>query len=174
LDPETRAVVEGLFDFVISKPISIAELLRVLTSERRSKPREPTEIKPKVLDRTMQPRVLVAEDNATNQMVISAMLEKLGCRVNVVADGAEALRAVQTLPYDIVLMDIMMPVMDGVEATRAIRALPSPIARVPILGLTAHASPEDHESFRRCGMNDVMSKPVTKQVLEANLAANLV
>ena len=106
-------------------------------------------------------------------LVICAMLERLNYKVSLVADGAEAVRALQKMPYDIVLMDVMMPVMDGVAATEAIRALPLPFSGVPILGLTAHASKEDHDSYRKSGMNDVMSKPVTKQALEAALAAHL-
>ena len=174
-NPESRRAAEEVFDAILTKPISSRSLSQALMAERRLRPREQVASRAgeQVKLGEKQRRVLVAEDNATNQMVICAMLERLNYKVSLVADGAEAVRALQKMPYDIVLMDVMMPVMDGVAATEAIRALPLPFSGVPILGLTAHASKEDHDSYRKSGMNDVMSKPVTKQALEAALAAHL-
>ncbi|GGH15323.1 hypothetical protein GCM10007036_15260 [Alsobacter metallidurans] len=106
-------------------------------------------------------RILLAEDNRTNRLVIGTLLEKLGHHVHAVEDGALAVEAVQTAPYDLVLMDVMMPEMDGLEATRAIRALSSPCATVPIVGLTANALPENAAAGRAAGMNAFATKPIT-------------
>ncbi len=106
-------------------------------------------------------RVLVAEDNQTNQVVIRAMVSKLGHRADLVGNGLEALEAAQARPYDLVLMDVMMPEMDGIEATKRIRALPDAAGRIPIIGLTAHAAATEHEACRQSGMQRVLTKPVT-------------
>jgi signal transduction histidine kinase/ActR/RegA family two-component response regulator len=106
-------------------------------------------------------RVLVAEDNQTNQIVIRAMVSKLGHRADLVANGLEAVDAVRQRPYALVLMDVMMPEMDGLEATRLIRALPGPLGRIPIFGLTAHAAAAEHAACLAAGMDRVITKPVT-------------
>jgi signal transduction histidine kinase/CheY-like chemotaxis protein len=107
-----------------------------------------------------KPRLLVAEDNAANQRLILAVLENAGYTVDIVADGVEAVHAAQRLPYDLILMDIRMPVMGGIEATRRIRALNSPMANCPILALTANAMVGDREEYLAAGMNDYISKPI--------------
>ena len=104
-------------------------------------------------------RVLVAEDNPTNQIIVVTMLEKLGLRVDTVANGAEAVTAVKSIPYDMVLMDMQMPEMDGLEATKLIRQLPEPLGRIPIIGVTANAFREDHERCIQAGMQSVVTKP---------------
>jgi len=115
--------------------------------------------------------VLVAEDNVVNQMVVSAMLEKLGCRVTVVANGKEAVEAFQTGEHDIVLMDISMPEMDGAEATTRIREIESGSGRrLPIIGVTAHAMREDRQRCIEAGMDDYLPKPVKQDALDAMLA----
>lgn len=116
-------------------------------------------------------RILVADDATANQFVIRAMIEKLGHRADVVGNGLEAVAAVKARPYDVVLMDVMMPEMDGVEATRLIRQLPPPRCLIPILGLTANIGVDDHDDYRRAGMDDVMTKPITRTVLVAGLAS---
>ncbi len=111
-------------------------------------------------------RILLVEDNPTNRMVTKAMVEKAGHQVDAVADGAEAVEAIRTLPYDVVLMDISMPDMDGLETTGVIRALPDEeMAAIPIIAMTAHAAPRDRENALAAGMDDYLAKPVTKDQL---------
>ena len=106
-------------------------------------------------------RVLVAEDNKVNQVVVKQMLEKLGCRVDAVANGLEAVEAVRMAPYHMVFMDVQMPEMDGLAATEAIRGLHMPDRRdVWIIALTANAFSEDQRRCLAAGMNDFLAKPI--------------
>ena len=104
-------------------------------------------------------RLLVAEDNATNQIVVRTALAKYGIRPDIAANGAEAVAAVRRTPYDVILMDVQMPEMDGLEATRVIRALEGPVSRTPIIALTANAFESDIENCRAAGMNAHIGKP---------------
>jgi PAS domain S-box-containing protein len=128
----------------------------------------PTPTAPAAQGRSL--RVLVAEDNQTNQVVIRAMVTKLGHRADLVANGLEAVDAVRRRPYALVLMDVMMPEMDGLEATRLIRALPEPLGSIPIFGLTAHAAAAEHAACLAAGMNRVITKPVTINALAEPIA----
>jgi|GEM_PF-1684017 len=114
-------------------------------------------------------RILVAEDNAVNQQVALRLLKNRGHHVDVVGDGREAVRAVSSLPYDLVLMDVQMPEMDGLAATRAIRALPGPAGRVPIVAMTATVTNGFAETCRAAGMTDFVGKPINRKVLHAAL-----
>jgi len=105
-------------------------------------------------------RILVAEDNGVNQILIKAMLDHLGHFSDIVADGFEAVRQVQAANYDLVLMDIQMPGMDGEAATRAIRALPSAVSHIPIVAMTANAMVEERAAYLAAGMNDHVAKPL--------------
>jgi PAS domain S-box-containing protein len=118
-----------------------------------------------------QARILVAEDNIVNQQVILGMLKKMGLRADAVANGAEALRALESLPYALVLMDVQMPEMDGLEATRRIRQPASRVCnpQIPVIALTADAMAGDRERFLAAGMNDHVAKPISPQVLAAAL-----
>ncbi|MBI5593195.1 MAG: transporter substrate-binding domain-containing protein [Deltaproteobacteria bacterium] len=119
-------------------------------------------------------RILLAEDNITNQQVALGILKKMGLRADVAANGAEAVRAFETLPYDLVLMDVQMPVMDGLEATRRIResegrrmaadAGQKPFF-VPIIAMTAQVLRGNRDRFLEAGMNDYIAKPVDLRVL---------
>jgi two-component system sensor histidine kinase/response regulator len=111
-------------------------------------------------------RILLADDNPINQLVTLMMLKKLGYRADAVADGLEAIKALETFPYDLVLMDCQMPEMDGFEATRAIRNLKMDI---PIIAMTANAMKGDRELCLEAGMNDYLSKPVKTTELSAAL-----
>jgi len=114
-------------------------------------------------------RVLLAEDNVVNAKLAVRLLERLGCRVDVASNGHEALKMVQSIPFDLVFMDCQMPEMDGFEATRAIRAWerasriePSPATRLPIVALTANAMQGDRERCIEAGMDDYITKPLAR------------
>jgi CheY-like chemotaxis protein len=95
-------------------------------------------------------------------------VEKMGYRADIVTNGVEALDILKQIPYDLVLMDVQMPVMDGLNATRYIRNPETGVlnADVPILAMTAHATDDDMEKCMDAGMNGYISKPVTKEKLE--------
>jgi CheY-like chemotaxis protein len=113
--------------------------------------------------------ILAVDDHAGNRRLIELILNALGHQVSVVEDGAQAVAAVQAGDYDLILMDLMMPVMNGYEAARCIRALPAPKSQAPIIALTADASPEAHLEAEAAGMDAVLTKPVEIHRLAATL-----
>jgi CheY-like chemotaxis protein len=115
-------------------------------------------------------RILVAEDNGVNQILIKAILDQMGHYSDIVANGIEAVQQVQSTHYDLVLMDIQMPEMDGEAATRAIRALPDGVASIPIIAMTANAMVEHREAYLATGMDDYVSKPINAKALAAAIA----
>jgi two-component system sensor histidine kinase/response regulator len=115
-------------------------------------------------------RILVAEDNPVNQQVALGLLRKIGHSVDVVSDGVEAVEAVCSRPYDLVLMDVQMPEMDGLQATAAIRALNASASRVPIVAMTANAMRDDEKMCLDAGMDGYISKPIDRRKLIEVLA----
>jgi two-component system capsular synthesis sensor histidine kinase RcsC len=115
-----------------------------------------------------RPVLLLVEDNKTNQLLGKRLLEHLGCEVDVVADGAAAMGSVGNRAYDLVLMDLSMPVMDGAEATRRLRARG---VSVPIVALTA--TPAEREALQADGFNGCLTKPVSAAALRAAIARTL-
>lgn len=152
------------FRFTLVLPWSQAQ-----TSDQAGGSDETDDLKARIagLDRPL--KVLVAEDDAVNRMVVSKMLGSFDVELRVVADGAEAVAAAAEGNYDVVLMDVRMPDMDGLAATRAIRAQGGRFEALPIIALTANAFPEDIKICREAGMSDFLAKPLRKPALIAAL-----
>lgn len=155
----------------LTKPFRAVELLDAvsdvlgLAPERAAKPKERITTRTSLYrDRLRGIRVLVAEDNPTNQEVARAILETAGVSAVLVANGQEAVEALDQEPFDAVMMDIEMPVMNGYEATRIIRE-DERFARLPIIAMTGHAMKGDEEKCLRAGMDGYASKPINQERL---------
>ena len=170
------------FAAALVKPVRQSQLFDALAdvlAEERAVPRTegPKEAPPKEAPKegaTVEPlglRVLLAEDNSTNQKLALRLLSKWGCRADAVANGMEALDALAQAPYDAVLMDVQMPEMDGLEATAAIRLREADGQRIPIIAMTANAMQGDREHCLEAGMDDYVSKPIRPQELYIKLRA---
>ena len=119
--------------------------------------------------RTASMNVLVVDDNAVNCLVARRFLEKLGHQVSVAKDGAEALEMITHTPFDVVFMDVQMPIMDGLAATHRLRQLESAVGarHLPVIALSANATEADREACLEAGMDDFVEKPVRQPALEA-------
>jgi CheY-like chemotaxis protein len=150
------------FAAALTKPVRRSTLLDVIVSVlARTEPAipEPAAPAPAVVPAGL--RVLVAEDNAVNRNVLLRMLAKLGCEADAVATGREAVEAASRVRYDLVLMDVQMPVMDGLTATRRIRALTMPAAAAtPIVAMTANVLPDQIARCVEAGMDGHLGKPM--------------
>ncbi|WP_299041795.1 response regulator [uncultured Thermosynechococcus sp.] len=163
---------QRLFHSLVSKPVKQSTLFKILSDVFGSRLQVAKTPAPSIsideLKRGLPPlRILVAEDNKVNQMVALRILEKLGYRGDVAANGLEVLEAVQRQPYDVILMDMQMPEMDGVTATREVidlfQRLNQPRPR--IIAMTANAMESDRQLCLRAGMDDYISKPVRVEEL---------
>ena len=154
----------GLIDAVLTKPVreqSLLDAFAQLFGFIRARRPEPTAAARRLADSIgRRLRILLAEDNKINQQLVTMLLRKADHQVDVVENGALAVEAVRAADYDLVLMDVQMPVLDGVEATKRIRALPAPKNRVPIIALTAHAMTGAKEEYLAAEMDDYLPKPI--------------
>ncbi len=119
-------------------------------------------------DPTIEGRILLAEDNPTNQFVMTKLLRNMGLQVDLAENGLEVIERLRLQPYDLILMDVQMPKMDGLAATRIIRALPQR-SDTPIVALTANAFVDDRDRCLDAGMNGFLSKPVEARLLRETL-----
>ena len=164
------------FSAYLTKPARQSELFGCLTAmlSCSAQPGPPQSIVTRHVVRELRRgavRILLVEDNVTNQQVAVSILKKLGLRADAVANGQEAIRSLESLPYDLVLMDVQMPEMDGYEATREIRNPESYVLnhQIPVIAMTANAMKGDREKCHEAGMNDYLSKPVSPHELAAML-----
>jgi two-component system, sensor histidine kinase and response regulator len=151
----------------IPKPAREARLLSVLDPTWTSSRESGEASAPRA---SLGAHILLAEDDPVNTLVAVSMLRRMGCTVTPVSDGAKALAALETQDFDLILMDVQMPVMDGFEAVRAIRAREEArqgVARIPVIALTASAMKGDRELALAAGMDDYVSKPVDVTRLRA-------
>jgi PAS domain S-box-containing protein len=169
---DARQMEEMGFSAFLVKPARQSDLFdslsAVLAGSAAARPARPIITRHAIREmRRGAVRILLAEDNITNQQVALGILKRLGLRADTVTTGAEAVRSLEALAYDLVLMDVQMPEMDGLEATRLIRDPRSAVQRheIPIIAMTAHAMQGDRERCLEAGMNDYVTKPVSAQAL---------
>ncbi|MDQ2805885.1 MAG: response regulator, partial [Chloroflexota bacterium] len=172
--PHESAAKALEFAAYLSKPIKASQLYNVLIGIFLEGSHRGGRIVPDVpidgsMARRLPLRILLAEDNAVNQKFGLRLLERMGYRADVAANGVEAVQALARQPYDIVLMDVQMPEMDGLEATRQICAGWSAGPRPRIIAMTANAMQGDREACLAAGMDDYISKPVQISDLQAAL-----
>jgi CheY-like chemotaxis protein/HPt (histidine-containing phosphotransfer) domain-containing protein len=182
---ESRRFMDAGFHAYLTKPTRHLELKSVLSQvlgQDDSNILKPRTIAAQNLDSEIQrlfigkkARILLAEDNITNQQVALGILRKFGLSADAVANGAEAVKALESIPYDLVLMDVQMPEMDGFEATQHIRDPRSAVRNhnVPIIAMTAHAMAGDREKCLNAGMDGYVTKPISPHTLAKALLKQL-
>jgi CheY-like chemotaxis protein/HPt (histidine-containing phosphotransfer) domain-containing protein len=167
------------FAAYLTKPVKQSSLYDCLTTVMRRSAEPAGRAKARIITRhslaesqKRRIRILLAEDNAINRKVALKTLEKMGYRADAVSNGVEAVQALASRSYDLVLMDVQMPELDGMEATRRIRDPQSAVRdhAVPVIALTAHAMAGDREACLAAGMDDYLSKPIRPDELAAVLA----
>jgi CheY-like chemotaxis protein len=166
----TRSSRAGV-DAVLGTPLDPGELATLLEDWFSSGPRRPADLtREQTLPAPEGLKVLLVEDNVVNQRVAMAMLERRRHRVTVAGDGREALETLAKERFDVVLMDMQMPVMSGLEATRLLRRREAKTGgHVPVVALTANAMSTDRDACLAAGMDDYLSKPIRIESLDAAL-----
>ncbi|MDP3671334.1 MAG: response regulator [Telluria sp.] len=161
--PRDVKLAQVQFAAYLNKPIKSTALFDVLLHAMRIEPlaarQRPAALEGRLADQ-LPLKILVAEDNVVNQKVVQQLLKHLGYRADVVANGVEALDALERQNYDVVLMDVQMPEMDGLEATRRLRARYGERALPRVIAMTANAMPGDRERCLAAGMDAYVAKPI--------------
>ncbi len=179
---EAKGLAGASVDAYLVKPVRHSKLLDTLASTWSKKhsaatplSRSLTGLRESVAGRfsSARARALVAEDNPVNQRVALRLLEKLGIRADVAANGLEAIQMFKTIPYDIVFMDCQMPEMNGYEAAAEVRRFEGRNRRVPIVAMTAEATIECRDNCIQAGMDDFLPKPVKVEDLVSALEKHL-
>ncbi|BAW80314.1 diguanylate phosphodiesterase [Candidatus Nitrosoglobus terrae] len=158
----------------ISKPVRQSilydSIMTTMSQDERLEIKATLDDQAEQLNRFLGYQILAVEDNAVNQQVVTGMLERLGCQIEIAANGIEALAAITHKHYDLILMDCHMPQMDGYEATRRIRALEVVEKReIPIIAMTANASEGEVDKCLAAGMDDYLPKPLRLALLQGKL-----
>ena len=161
---------KALFAAVLTKPVRAAHLRAVVVAALAGRHRAPAAVG---AASGHQLQVLLAEDNPVNQFVARSMLAKAGHRVDIAANGVEAVAAVRSKSYDVVLMDVHMPTLDGLDATRQIRGLGKAVHQPQIVALTASVTARDRAACTAAGMDGYLSKPLRPEALSALLGSVL-
>ncbi|MDB6031178.1 MAG: Hpt sensor hybrid histidine kinase, partial [Verrucomicrobiales bacterium] len=177
--PAVRA--ESTQNNFITKPVKPLQLLSALikaisgAAPAVKKVAAESKLDPKLAER-LPLSILLVDDNVINQKVASRLLQQMGYKADIAGNGQEALKALEKKPYDVILMDVQMPIMDGLEATRRIRARQHEVSPHPhfgkpimIVAMTANAMAGDREKCVTAGMNDYVPKPVRPEALQAAL-----
>ena len=155
---------KGLFDAQLSKPVKLTDLfelvLGVMSENRNRKKNVADHSVDKKLSDKLPLNILLAEDNFTNQELVVTLMRKMGYTIDAVENGRKALEIMEHKAFDIILMDVQMPVMNGLEATQAIIEKYPEDVRPFIIAITANAMPGDRERFLEAGMVDYLSKPI--------------
>ena len=160
------------FDAGLSKPVRQSQLCDTLVQVLAGRPDDRAIIQapPAPVSADTPLRALIVEDNPVNQKVAQRMLETLGCQCDSVGNGLEALESLGRTFYDVVIMDVQMPIMDGISATKEIRRRENGGRRVAIVAMTAHAMQGDRERCLVAGMDDYVAKPVSRDAFRQALA----
>jgi len=156
------------FDGMLFKPVRSSHLRKAM--EAAPEPLHPAEAEKLIVTPRNAAHILIAEDNPVNRRLAQWLVQKLGYQAETVNNGLEALRAIERVGYDLILMDCQMPEMDGYETTRRIRLRENGTSRTPIIAMTANAMTGDRERCLESGMDDYLSKPIQIKVLADALA----
>ncbi len=171
--PRFAEIEEGGFAAMLTKPVKQSQLYNVLANILSAQPRLVLHHEAPLYDRALAQklplRILMAEDLAVNQKLMSSLLGKYGYRADAAGNGLEVLAALERQSYDVILMDVQMPEMDGLEASRLINLHYDEANRPRIVALTANAMREDQQKCIDAGMDDYLSKPVNPAALQAAL-----